>query len=55
MVDRIKLFCTVYDPATGRYEFDRSLFFQIFAGLTMVLGITIYLLREIRNARRAKK
>ena len=54
LVDRIKLFCTVYDPATGRYEFDRSLFFQILAGLTMVLGITFYLLREIRSARRAK-
>ena len=55
LVDRIKLFCTVYDPATGRYEFDRSLFFQILAGLTMVLGISIYLLREIRDARRVKK
>ena len=55
MVDRIKLFCTVYDPATGRYEFDRSLFFRILAGLTMVLGIAFYLLKETRAARRSQQ
>ena len=55
MVDRIKLFCTVYDPATGRYEFDRSLFFRILAGLTMVLGIAFYLFKEIRSARRSQQ
>lgn len=55
LVDRVKLFCTVYDPATGRYEFDRSLFFRIIAGLTMVLGIAFYLLREFRNARRIQQ
>ncbi len=54
LFDRIKLFCTVYDPATGRYEFDRSLFFQIFAGLTIVFGIAFYLLKEIRSARRSQ-
>jgi protein SCO1/2 len=50
-IDRIKLFCTVYDPSSGRYEFDRSLFFRFFAGLTMVLGIALYLFREFRAAR----
>jgi protein SCO1/2 len=55
MVDRIRLFCTVYDPATGRYEFDRSLFFRILAGLTMVLGIALYLFKEIRGARRSQQ
>lgn len=54
LVDRIKLFCTVYDPGTGRYEFDRSLFFSIFAGFTIILSVTIYLIREIRSARRSR-
>jgi len=55
MVDRVKLFCTVYDPNTGRYRFDYSLFVQIAIGSFVILGVIIYLLVEIRRARRKKK
>ena len=53
--DRVKLFCTVYDPNTGRYRFDFSLFVQIAIGAIVVLGVITYLLIEIRRARRRKK
>jgi hypothetical protein len=49
------LFCTVYDPATGRYRFDNSLFVQMAVGATMILAVLIYLFREILRARRARK
>ena len=52
LVDRIRLFCTVYNPATDRYEFDNSLFFQIASGLMVVFGISVYLIVEARRARR---
>jgi protein SCO1/2 len=52
LVDRIRLFCTVYNPATGRYEFDNSLFFQIASGFTVLFGISVYLIVEARRARR---
>ncbi len=52
LVDRIRLFCTVYNPSTGRYEIDNSLFFQIAIGLIVVLSITFYLWREFRHPRR---
>ncbi|MDH3578939.1 MAG: SCO family protein [Gammaproteobacteria bacterium] len=55
LVDRIKLFCTVYDPTTGRYRFDNSLFVRAAAGLTFILGLLIYLTREIIIARRSNK
>lgn len=55
VVDRVKLFCTVYDPNTGRYRFDYSLFIQIAIGAFGVLGVLTYLLIEIRRARRRKK
>lgn len=55
LVDRIKLFCTVYDPTTGRYRFDNSLFVQIAAGLTFILGLIVYLVREIIFARRFRR
>jgi protein SCO1/2 len=51
-VDRIRLFCTVYNPATGRYEFDNSLFFQIASSFIVVFGISYYLFIEARRARR---
>jgi len=55
LVDRIKLFCTVYDPTTGRYRFDNSLFFQMFAGSTFILAVFLYLIREMFKARKARK
>ena len=54
LVDRIKLFCTVFDPTTGRYRFDNSLFVRSAAGLLFILGLIIYLTRETIIARRAK-
>jgi protein SCO1/2 len=55
LVDRVMLFCTVYDPTTGRYRFDNSLFVQLFAGATFILAVLLYLVREIIKARRARK
>ena len=51
LVDRIRLFCTVYDPATGRYAIDNSLFIQIAIGLMIVLSVSFYLWREFRHSR----
>jgi protein SCO1/2 len=55
LVDRVMLFCTVYDPTTGRYRFDNSLFVQLFAGATFILAVLLFLVREIIKARRARK
>lgn len=55
LIDKVKLFCTVYDPATGRYRFDNSLFVQIAVGATMILAILIYLFRELLMSRRARR
>ena len=37
-INNIKLFCTVYDPATGRYHFDYSLFIALGLALLMLGG-----------------
>jgi protein SCO1 len=49
--DKVKLFCTVYDPGTGGYRVDYSLFVEIFAGATVLAGIAWFLLRERRRFR----
>lgn len=54
-VDRVKLFCTVYDPTTGRYRFDNSLFVQIAVGASVILATLFYLLREILLRKRSRR
>lgn len=54
LVDRIRLFCTVYDPSTGRYRFDYSLFVQIAVGGIFLLVLGTWWLRETLKARRSR-
>jgi protein SCO1/2 len=55
LLNRIKLFCTVYDPNTGRYKFDYSLFVGVGVGALIVLSLIIWLVLEYSRARREKK
>ena len=50
--NRIKLFCTVYDPTNDRYRFDYSLFVGIIIGLISMTLIVIFIVREWRRPRR---
>jgi protein SCO1/2 len=54
LVDRVKLFCTVYDPSTGRYRFDYSLFVQIAIGGIFLLLLGGWLVFETSKAVRKK-
>lgn len=55
MMDRVRLFCTVYDPASGRYRFDYSLFVQIAVGALAILAVASWLVLELRRSRRRKR
>lgn len=48
---KVRLYCTVYDPASGRYRLNYSLFFELFAGLTFLGAVAVFLLRELRRGR----
>lgn len=52
IAQRIKLFCTVYNPNTGRYYFNYSLFIATGIGIFCLLTIGIWLVREFRLARK---
>ncbi|HRO61913.1 MAG TPA: SCO family protein [Burkholderiaceae bacterium] len=52
MWQKVKLYCTVYDPNTGGYRVDYSLFVEIFAGLTMLGALVWFGVRELRRGRR---
>jgi len=55
LIDKVRFFCTTYDPARDAYHFDYSLFIGIFVGATIILSGIIFLVREIRHNRRAAR
>jgi hypothetical protein len=46
---KVRLYCTVYDPYTGKYRLDYSLFFELFAGVTTLGAMGWFLLRSLRH------
>lgn len=52
-LDRVRLLCTVYDPASGRYRVRTSLFFELGGGLLGLVAIAALYVREARRTRRA--
>lgn len=56
LTTRIRLFCTVYDPASDSYRFDYSIFVGLVVGLSLGCFFLFVVLREWRySAREAKR
>jgi protein SCO1/2 len=51
-LEKVRLFCTVYDPGSGSYRLNYSLFLEIAIGLSVLGSIMWVLIRERRRARR---
>ena len=50
IVNRIKLFCTLYDSKTGRYSFDYAIFFGFGIAVLTLTGVAVVLLRGWRSS-----
>ena len=50
LVNRVRLFCTLYDPRTGTYRFDYAPFIAIAIGLLALAGVGGFVIREWRRA-----
>ncbi len=53
LVNRIKLFCTTYDPARDGYYYDYSLFVGMFIGATIIGFAGTVVVRGFRHSRRS--
>lgn len=51
LINRVKFYCTVFDPASGRYYFNYSLFISIAIGLTSLGMVLVIFVREWRKMR----
>ncbi len=48
-VKNIRLFCTLYDPLSGRYKFDYSLFIGLTIGFIILCALAVFIIREWRR------
>ncbi len=44
--DTVRLFCTIYDPTSGRYKFDYSIFVAIVVGVLCLGAAAIFIVRS---------
>jgi len=51
LIKKVRLFCTLYDPAADRYQFDYSLFIQISSGIIIIGTVIVILIRELWRRR----
>ena len=49
-IDGVKFFCTVYDPSSGRYQFDYSIFVAFLAGLLSLGAVAVFIVRAWRQS-----
>ena len=48
--NRIRLFCTIYDPKTGTYTTDYSFFVSMVISAVMIFYFAVWIIRAWRNA-----
>lgn len=51
LINRVRFFCTNYDPASDSYHFDYSLFIGMFIGAIIIILLIVFLVREHRRGR----
>lgn len=55
VIDRVRLLCTYYDPATGRYRVRYGLLIEVAGGVTFALAMLWLLVAEWRLRRQARR
>lgn len=55
LVDRVRILCSIYDPATGEYRVSYALAFEIAGGVTFVLAMIWFFIGEVRANRRLRR
>lgn len=48
-INGVRLFCTIYDPSSGRYRFDYSLFIAIGVGIVSLGAVAVFIVRAWRQ------
>lgn len=55
LFNKVRFFCTTYDPVRDDYYFDYSLFIGMFIGASIIIFASIWLIKETRYRQRLNK
>ncbi len=55
LIERVRIICTVYDPATGTYRYNYGLIIEIAGGVTFMIAMIVFFALEWRTRRRARR
>ena len=55
VVERVRLLCSVYDPATGQYRYDYGLILEVAGGVTFGLAMLWFFMAEWRERRLSRR
>jgi protein SCO1 len=55
LLGRVRILCSVYDPESGTYRLDYTLFIEIAGGVTFILAMLWFTLAEWRMRRQARR
>ncbi len=55
LFDKVRFFCTTYDPSRDAYHFDYSLFVGLFIGASIILWGGVFVVRELIRIKRARR
>ena len=55
LIDRVRILCSVYDPATGTYRVDYGLVIMLAGGATFLVAMLWFFLLEWRTHRRLRR
>jgi protein SCO1/2 len=51
-IEKVRLLCTIYDPAAGRYRIDTTIIVEFAVGLLLTIATIAWLVRERRRSRK---
>jgi protein SCO1/2 len=55
LLSRVRILCSVYDPATGKYRVSYALYIEIAGGLTFIVAMLWFAIVEWRAVRAARR
>ncbi len=54
LLGRVRILCSVYDPITGKYRMDYTLYIEIAGGVTFAIAGLFFIIGEWRNRQRRR-
>lgn len=55
LINKVRLFCTIYDPTADRYRFEYAIFFRIAVGGVIILGMMTFIGKWMWQNRRRNR